>query len=1008
MTSKRDSSESWITKFAVKGQGNIIDNGSIMLKNYQIPNKEFETFYCFLGWHLKQKKRHSFTEAIPSGAFAITGRLTINYGMEIEDPFPLSFITKVVRSFQDALLAKSEIEKDKLVAAVITAYSEETYEASMIIQFPLIAATMEDQEREIHPEWRERFRKDNAIGNLNIQPENEIIDRDIFKRPWFLYGARDPIKKYRYELDRFYYYIENEELYDQDPKDVIFEDIFQPNSDCSYVAKKIFRPNFYLDTRKKTRKSSNSTSSSRSSAFSTSRDSTSSGRSDRDSMGNTENIQPDLTIWYPLFLSLNYPIEVIILKEIPKGNFKPQTSFTNNPTDIREDFVQLCKMLPHRIRCKDPYINKIGQAAWRIFDGSHAGFKFWKEITTKEEVDSDNESTASSYTDRGSIGAHDEFEFSNDYDDNNEDIDINKMFQLREDDLPGFHAGKNISEDERLWNNFRLTDTDNYTIDTIKHLASIYSRENYDSWVFTNYHEEFILSTLIIEKPVADLFSIYYPCNFIWTGSAWYYYRNHRWNYDGKEGTLLVKYLGDEKEFFVKKIRQHRRHLQEIIDRERDPVVKLELEAANNKIDTLIKKLWTRQFKSNVISELKSKYLRADFEKICDENPYILVFKNCILEFRGTKVYERPGLPEDYCTYSTGIRYLRKINPENEKFIRIYMNQVYTDPQTRNWIWCYFTSGLVGGNPDKMITMHQGKGNNSKTQIIKLLEYSFGDYFVVGGNSEVLANARMNKSGPEPEKIRRKGRRWNVYNELDEKQPLDVATFKSLSGDDSQGGARDTFAGAKSMVNMRLNAKTMMIFNKDPPFAGRANDDALWDRVAKVVYSSKWVKNAPSDFLEQWKLARFHLDSGFSEYLRDYAESFMTMLVRSWSFYKKHKLPICKKITEDSAAYRRKADICQLYIEQRLELHYNEGVPDPKFKKTITQLHQDFVSWYTGNYPGSDKKTILNKEEFQSEMDAKSLHYESNYFIGVSLKIVKKKREARNEEEEDEEETKTE
>lgn len=995
MTSKGAPRSNWLSKFITNERGNIVDLGRVPRHYYIEAGKDLENFYRRLGIHIKEYKEkfiaskrkpseekcHSFAEAIiPNSNIAVIGKLTIEHPEKPELLFPHVFVTKCVRAFQDALYDIYDIDISNLIAAVIKATS--ATESQLIIQFPLFSVRVEEHERLIYPKWKKYMQEMNVISEFqDFQPKNDIMNIQPPKDYWWLLGAYDPNKKYSYNLDTFYRYIEDDEIEDKDPSEATFEEIFDPDSQCQYVSKTIFKRGFHLNVKKDSRTPLNTANNSaRSSASFPPME--------------TDDLSIDSEIWLPFFLSPYYPIAAPPKKvqEAPKTREYLGTSITNGSDIIKDNLYDLCRMLPPHIRCEAPYVNKIGQAYYKAYNGGADGFAIWKHLTKRTNLDEENDEE-DIFIDSQSLKIGEDNFFPYDTGETIEDLDA--MFELREDDVPGFHAGSNMSDDEKLWDSFRMTDINNYSFNTIRYLASVYARNDFDRWLFQNSSHEFIMASELLEKRVADLFYAYFPTDFIWTGASWYYFKNHRWNDDSKEGIILAKRLTENTGGFISKIRQHKHIFERNIEDEPDPARKLQMRSVCDNIDNLCKKLHTTTFITKVVTMLKMMYFRQDFERIKDENPYILVFTNCVIEFVDENAISRIGLPEDHCTLSTNIQYKNVVPEDHEKFIRIYFNQVYPDMELRNWMWLYFVSGLVGGNPDKVITMHWGSGNNSKTQMIKILEHAFGDYFITANNTEILANVRQNRSGPEPEKIRRKGRRWNVYNELSPSQPIDVGTFKNLSGDDSQGGARDLFGGSKTMFNIRLQAKTMLVFNEDPPFSSGASDDALWDRVAKIVYMSKWVKNAPDDVKKQWEANRFLLDRQFSSYLRTYSESFMSLLIRSYKKYFKCKLPPCRLITEATASYRRTADICQLYVEERIQFHMtSDNLPDKRFKKSSSQLYADYQAWYARNYPGGSVKSgILTRPAFEAEMSRKDLQFEGSNYIGISIKIQTKRQE---------------
>jgi phage/plasmid-associated DNA primase len=491
----------------------------------------------------------------------------------------------------------------------------------------------------------------------------------------------------------------------------------------------------------------------------------------------------------------------------------------------------------------------------------------------------------------------------------------------------------------------------------------------------------------MLEGKVAEIFYAYFSYKFIWNDDAWYYFEGHNWKKD-KNGEEVMTYLVKE---FPKFLIRHRDWFNDYIQTKESDAEKESNKKIIAKFETLMNNLFKRTFKNLIHSELKRKYRNQYFESRRDENPNILVCSNCVLEFVQDKIYSRDGLPEDFTTYSTKIRYLKKRNtePQRRSMIRTYINQIYPYNDVRNWMWLYFTSGLRGGIPDKNFVFLQGRGDDSKSMLIKLLSLTFGDYLIIGKNEEILANVKANASGPEPEKIRKKGRRWCVYQELDSKNPLDGGKIRSESGGDNHGGARDLHKGADSMTEFKQSVKSLATFNREPPWAEGASVDATWKRVQKIPHYSRWVENAPETFKEQWEAKLFKLDENFGDVLPELAETFLSMLVSTWNQYYNKRLPKSERIRETTANWRKKCDLYHLYCEERIEFHnHPDKTPDLAYKKSIPQLYQDFTNWYRLNFSGSK---VPNRIKFEEEMLAK-LQVDGKNFIGISVRIIMPKK----------------
>ena len=83
----------------------------------------------------------------------------------------------------------------------------------------------------------------------------------------------------------------------------------------------------------------------------------------------------------------------------------------------------------------------------------------------------------------------------------------------------------------------------------------------------------------------------------------------------------------------------------------------------------------------------------------------------------------RNGVPTDYVTLSTGYDYLTNIykSDPNLRDIKKYMKQVFTDDDTRAYIWKLFASFLSGKKLDEKFYFMNGCGSNSKSVLLKLL-----------------------------------------------------------------------------------------------------------------------------------------------------------------------------------------------------------------------------------------------------------------------------------------------
>jgi len=986
MTTRYSNEKTWINKFSCSDGGNFADIATE--RKYQIDNGKLGVFWVRFCEMKVRGEDHSVGEILgPCPALMVSIRL--HYIPRPDMLIPLSFTKPAIFCLQKVVKSLLSIDNDeRLLCAVIEGnpIGEKDATAYLNLHFPLIALKVKDQKEIIVPEFIAEIKAQNIRSQLEMDPEILTVETSAYDVAYPIVGSVNVKKRVRYDFAGFYPYLTENDLR-RETSEVVMEEIFNPIVQCSFVIQGSIKPQLFTEPDKVIQRS-------------------------RPNSRNSSVIPDDEGIntyfWLPFFLSINYPIYQ------PNVRKQEMTRLSSEPSAVPTTAIDLeIKVLQWVIdsihfnfRSSHPYKNKIGKIIYNIYSGSDIGYEYWMLITTqrdppKEKLESINQSQEEEID---SISP-DYYQFG---EDENEDVD--SLLQLREGDVPGIRIDLDLNENQKIWRSFG-SNNENYSIKTLHYIASHQhlkggpDKKEYKECVdkywrsfYQEYDQTFADASSQLEGKVADLFHAYFPYRFIWNSNdtEWYYFDQHRWLLD-KNGDEVISYLSNE---FVAQINR------QLLNFAGEATLEPERERADANRDlvegmrNLKMKLLKINFKRNVFAELKQKYRFRVFNVIRDENPNLLVCRNCILEIVDGKIYDRDGLPEDYCTLSTKINYLpkRKTDPYRRSMVRTYFNQIYSQHDVRNWMWLYWVSCLRGGTPDKNFVFLQGRGDDSKSIMIKLLGYTYGDYLIIGKNENILAGVKMSSSGPEPEKIRERGRHIVVYQELDSRTPLDGSKVRVKSGGDNVGGVRDAFKGSDSMVEFKQMAKNVGTFNREMVWAEGATIDATWRRVKSVPHGSRWRENAPDTFEEQWRTKVFKMDENFGDVLPQLAETFLSMLVETWSQYHARRLPKSPTIEKATSDWRRNCDLYHLYSEDRLDFHRLEnGLPDPAYQKSIPQLYQDFTNWFRINFSGSK---VPNRPRFEEEMLIKIQAVERK-FIGISLKAVGPQN--RNEEEEEEE-----
>lgn len=932
----------------------------------------------------------------------INALIHLNYPSEEETPLPSSFIRKLIYSFQKVFISYLSIETKQLLCAVSTANTDLDY--YVLLQFPYFSVTKKLRDEVLTKLVTNEIRINNVIGELHSQPTNDFLDK-MFYDEIPIHGSTFTKTGRRFTFYNFYKHIVNQDDIFDDDIQLLFSKVFHKSESALYQASLIPKQWFKNQTSESTKDTESTFS--RVSRLSSRGEIHKSFYSESDRLSRMTDtsmrsrISDNDDFWLPFFLSAHYPRNVAYLTKEARKIIEEEQKKNNDDEEVDLDCVKeildICALIPQKILWKEPYVTIIGRICFNTTKGGEEGFNTWRKICNlqtewkkhKEEKEEDEGDDTQSRL--SSISGSTLYSRTTQIDEENGD-DISNLSELlsrRTDENPDFSNDDEKDYYVRLWKTFGPDKNSHYTIASLHHLA--YSvdgevREKYKYFIIKNSYPILKKASTLLDSYVADLFHYHYPANFLYDTSktgSWYYYENHKWEVD-KSGLRVHKYISGP---FTNRIRESINYFNQKFSEEKDEEKRKNNAKFIENLTKLEAECQKHPYKNKLTNELREKYVNSLFNKIRDENPRLITMKNGILEIDGAKIYFRKGLPEDYTTYSTRINYIpaNRRDRVKEKHIRVYWNQLFPNRELRHWAWKYDVSGLLGGPRDKNIAFLVGHGGNSKTGHILLKETAWGDYLIKGDNKMILAHIAQKASGPEPEKIRMRGRRWMIFQELDGKEPLHGGNLRKLSGGDSQGGIRDAFDGANEMIEVVQMAKVAIMLNKLPPVSEGGSVEATWERFKVLYYDSKWTEAASDDYEEQWKTNRFKPSDDFNDRIISLAETYFSMLVSSWRYYwsGKPRLPDIAPIVEATKQYRSLTDLYLNYYTERIEISKkDDGSVDRSVKKSVTQLYTDFKNWYTMNF----SKRPPPRNVFMEEMRAKGLIYEGNDYIGVKIK----------------------
>ncbi|SNW63028.1 DNA primase [Orpheovirus IHUMI-LCC2] len=618
----------------------------------------------------------------------------------------------------------------------------------------------------------------------------------------------------------------------------------------------------------------------------------------------------DAEYWLPMMLSIYYPFQVTLPKttspgstQTPESNRNRSPSYVGDESYVPRTDIDLAQQVflrlisPERFNIECTWL-EIGYSLFNVTNGSDLGLEIWSNFTE---------------------------EYSNNY---------------TSDDC-SLHYGDN---------NFTQS---SYTIKTLAWYAKLDSPEEYKTW-----HEGWVADALDgLSKEINDytlalvFYRLYWlenACSINGKTESWYVYDGNIWQRDD-DASRIRKQLSTE---FRRVIEGYQKHLADAIWYPGTAEsAKKGLQEKLEKIQEIFKGdcrlLMSGAGKNNIVKALKEEgfFKNTDLERYRDRLDHVLSVYNFVIDTSGREAIARCGKPEDYLTKRSCVFYRDYgwDHPQVQKVMH-YMKQVFPDPDLMNYFLKYSASCLRKRNMDKLFMAWVGKGDNSKSMIIKLFEATFGQSYCIKMDVKNLSGKNKGGGGPNPEFARCKGTNVAFIQETDENDDLSKGLLKLLTGGDSF-FARMLHDNGGDIDN---TFKIILVCNDIPKIPNA--DEAVFNRFRIIPFLSKWTSDAPADEAEQFKQRKFKKDPRFERKIAEYASPFLWILIQYWKTYLDEGLKepeIVKRYTDD---YWNLNDAYLQYKNTMLE-EMDDELPE---SITIQDIYPDFINWYRRFYPGEE------------------------------------------------------
>ena len=428
------------------------------------------------------------------------------------------------------------------------------------------------------------------------------------------------------------------------------------------------------------------------------------------------------------------------------------------------------------------------------------------------------------------------------------------------------------------------------------------------------------------EASMAELLNVCCQDKFNYTKEeGWYYWNDVRWC---KESNELVRFLYRQICPILGKAREAYRSIgpNSGVEQIKEKICE---------IDSVIKKLETRDYKQKIIAEagwIFQEHSIINLSEILDTHPYLIGFPNGVYDIE--KKEFRKAMTIDYISIVMPYEYDHVINTAVREELNTFLSSIMPNDDDRHYMLKLLSTGFLGENPNELFHIFTGSGRNGKSKLTELIKLTFGQYYE--SISSTFLTAKVTAPGQAtPHLAILKKKRLIIGSEPDQQFKLNASLIKSLSGNDEIVG-RQLYGENKSFKPF---FKIILLCNNIPEVD--AVDKAIWTRCRCLSF--------PMSFVHDPKLPNERkIDEQLSQKLPRFRLAFFQLLLEYYEKYKKEGLNMTPSMLERTRDYQVASDIYLDWLTNRTE------VSDSNIHTAV--LYEDFTSWYQENYRG--KKPI--------------------------------------------------
>jgi P4 family phage/plasmid primase-like protien len=500
-----------------------------------------------------------------------------------------------------------------------------------------------------------------------------------------------------------------------------------------------------------------------------------------------------------------------------------------------------------------------------------------------------------------------------------------------------FDWGK-VPELFQMWREFDAGRTNGLTHRSILYWAKHSAKEAYER-VRSKTIDFFIEQTISrpdgLEYDMANVLYNIYKDRFVCVSiknNVWYEYRNHRWH-ESDSGTALRRFISTEMhQMYVQRVIECTHHMDQIEQADEDWENSRKRTKKLCDIADLLKKT---AWKKNIMTEAKELFFDKDFHAKLDQDPYLMCFSNCVVDFK-QKLHRR-GQPDDYISKCANIEYVPFSDVRGTKShsqVERFMRELFPNVSLRDYMYQHLASCLLGTNQNQTFNVYKGEGSNGKSKLVELMAKVLGEYKGTVPFA-LLTQKRSSIGSTSSEIVQLMGVRYAVMQEPSKGDKINEGIMKEITGGDPIQG-RALF---KDTVTFTPQFKLVVCTNND--FEIKSNDDGTWRRIRVCDFQSRFMERPyeePDKCPKSLNPHQFKIDKCLDEKFEAWAPVLASTLV-DIAFERQGHVGDCPEVMTSSDKYRERQDYLAEFVRDNVVRQ--EG---GRIKKN--ELMEHFRAWY--------------------------------------------------------------